>query len=331
MFSPKRPSPTWKVWLALVLLYGLLAGNLTSLHAFAVNFGPKEGMRAERHALIVSMEGGDKPWAYRVGVPMAVEHPLRDIAKAVGAEDPDAREYPYLVIRFLATFLVLLQTHLLIEVFASRRMAMVGALWVAALHGPSFEHYWFQPASEPDHALWLTAALLTIRRRDRWLFPLLLLASLIRETSIFIVALHVALRWKEEHPQRTVLRALALAVVWAGPFLWLREVVVLGPPEDNHNVAYYLKKNLFNFEWIWYAFSFVGPWIILPLLGIRHVPPQLRRMMAVLVPYIVLVFAFGRIREVRLWLPLTVAWVPAAVVVLNQWVKDEANSRISAR
>ena len=48
-----------------------------------------------------------------------------------------------------------------------------------------------------------------------------------------------------------------------------------------------------------------------------------------MVPYLGLVFTFGRIREVRLLLPATVAFVPAAMVTLERWL-TEASSPDSA-
>jgi hypothetical protein len=41
-----------------------------------------------------------------------------------------------------------------------------------------------------------------------------------------------------------------------------------------------------------------------------------------MIPYLGLVLFFGRIREVRLLLPTTIAFIPATLVVLSQWLND---------
>jgi len=311
--------PRYRAWLIIGVLYAGLAGSLTSFHAFQVNFGPRIGYRTERHRNIVNFEEGRKPWAYRVLVPLAVEHPGEDILHAAGLEKPASREYAYLVVRFSSTWLTLLLTHLLIARFASPAMALSGGLLVAALHGPSVEHYWFQPASGPDHVLWLATALLTLSGKDRWLFPLVFFGAFNRETVVFAVPIHLALRWGHEPLRRTLLRSAVLLVFWAVPFLMLRELITLSP-KRSRTAAKYLMKNLTDPEWQWYAVAFSGAWIGVTAVGWRHVPVPLRRLVGVMVPYMGLILTFGRIREVRLLLPATVGFVPAAMVVIERWL-----------
>lgn len=313
--------PRTRAWLIVGLLYAGLAGSLTSFHAFQVNFGPRLGFRTERHRNIVNFEEGKKPWAYRVLVPLAVEHPVEDVLQSAGLEKPNSREYAYLVVRFSSTWLTLLLTHLLIARFASPSMALAGGLLVAALHGPSIEHYWFQPASGPDHVLWLAAALLTLSGKDRWLFPLVFFGAFNRETIVFVVPIHLALRWRREPLQRTLLRSAVLMLLWAVPFMMLRELIVLSP-KRTRTAAKYFMKNLTDPEWQWYAVTFSGVWIGVTAAGWRHVPRPLKRLIGVMLPYLALILAFGRIREVRLLLPATVAFVPAAMVVMERWLAE---------
>lgn len=308
-----------RAWLAVGLLYLGLAGSVTSLHAVEVNFGPKAHKRAHRHADIIELSGGRKPWAFRVAVPLVVEHPLEDILDTVGVSKAHTREYGYLLVRFASTWLTILLSHLLIARFTRPALAVAGALLVGALHGPSIAHYWFQPASGPDHVLWLAAALLTLSRRDGWLYPLIFLGAWNRETIVFVVPIYLALRWGTEPTRRTLERAVVLGLLWVLPFVWLRGTIELSPRPTSTPVQHLL-RNLRSFEWQWYALCFAGAWAAVPLLGWRHLPAPLRRLMWVMVPYLGLVLAFGRIREVRLLLPLTVAFVPATMVVLQRWL-----------
>ena len=193
---------------------------------------------------------------------------------------------------------------------------------MGALHGPSTEHYWFQPASGPDHVLWLATALLTLSRRDRWLYPLVFLGALNRETIVFAIPIYLALRWGTEVWYRTLQRAVVMGLLWLAPFLWLRSVVQLRPTVGP-TVQEYAWRNLTDLEWQFYAFAFAGVWFLVPLLGWKHLSGALRRLICMMLPYLALVLAFGRIREVRLLLPTTVAFIPATMVVLKVWLKPD--------
>ena len=208
------------------------------------------------------------------------------------------------------------------------QQSLARQLLVAALHGPSVEHYWFQPASGPDHVLWLLAALLTLSGRDRWLYPLVFIGAFNRETVVFVVPIHFALRWGKEPLSRLLVRCAVLMVLWAVPFLLLRELITLSP-KKGRTVTKYFMKNLTDPEWQWYAAAFSGAWIGMTAVGWRHIPGPLKRLVGVMLPYLGLILAFGRIREVRLLLPATVAFVPAAMVVLERWLDELGPRRLS--
>jgi len=305
--------------LALGLLYLGLSGSLTSFHAFQINFGPKYDKRIERHEQIVNLEDGRKPWAYRVAIPYAVEHPIADALEQTGISRAYAREYGYLLIRFVSTWLTLILSHLLIGRFTTPTMAFAGTLFIGALHGPSTEHYWFQPASGPDHVLWLATALLTLHKRDAWIYPLIFLGAWNRETIVFAIPIYLALRWGTEPLRRTLERVILMGLLWLTPFLLLRGWIQLGLKETAPPGILF-RRNLRSFEWQVYAAFFAGPWYAIPLLGWRRLTPPLRRLIVVMIPYLGLVLFFGRIREVRLLLPTTVAFIPATMVVLSQWL-----------
>lgn len=308
--------------IVIAALYLGLSMSLTSFHAFQVNFGPNEGKREVRHERIVQLEGGQKPWAYRAAVPLAVEHQIEPVLRTIGVSKETSREYGYLVVRFAATWLTLLLSHALIRRFTTDQMALSGTLLIGALHGPSVEHYWFQPASGPDHVFWLVTALLTLSKRDAWLYAVVFLGAFNRETIVFAIPIYLALRWGTEPARRTLERAFVMGLLWLTPFIWLRGTVALRY-SASPTVREYAMRNLTDFEWQFYALAFAGVWYVVPLMGWRHLSHPLRRLILMMVPYLGLVLAFGRIREVRLLLPTTVAFVPAAMVVLNAWLKQD--------
>lgn len=318
-----RLSARTRSLVAMVLLYVGLSTILTSLHGYNVNYGPKDHKRTARHERIIDMRG-ESPWAYRLAVPYAAEGISRALAPLPISEQ-DRREGGYLAIRWVSMLVTFLAFHGFQRFFLPRAWALAGTLLLAALHGPSFEHYWFQPASAPDLMLWTLGAYLTMKRKDAWLFPMIVLGALNRETVVFLIPIHIALRWGEEPLQKLALRAGALGLAWLVPFVGVRTVVEVTGWANGKSATDFLMSNLTRTEWIGYALAFAGTWTLLPFLGWRSVPPRLRRLILVMGPYIGLIFAFGRIREVRLLLPMGLAFIPAMMLVLQGWETDAAD------
>jgi hypothetical protein len=168
--------------LVLLLLLGAL---LTSMHAYVVNYGENRGMRKERHERILSMTG-EAPWAYRVLSPALAEGTARVVGPRM-ARPIDRRESGYLLWRLVWTSGFLVAFHRLLERWLPPTWALLGAVLVAALHGPSYLHYWYQPDSPGDLFAWTLAALLTVQGRDRWLFPLMVIAALNPNMPVVLV------------------------------------------------------------------------------------------------------------------------------------------------
>jgi hypothetical protein len=63
---------------------------------------------------------------------------------------------------------------------------------------------------------------------------------------------------------------------------------------------------------------FLGGLLVVPWSGWSRRPPELRRLALVLwLTYVPLQLVFGRIREVRLLLPLAIALIPLALLALR--------------
>jgi len=303
---------SWWLYGGLYLGLSLL---LVQFHAELVNFGPRSQKRFQRHEQIL-VRRGEAPWTFRLAVPWAAEL-LSPVFEAAGLPHRRAVESAYLVWRWLFTLGLFLLFHRFLAHWLEPPYPLLGTLLLAALHAPSYLHYWFQPASALDLLLWTAALVLTLRGRHAWLFPLLLLGALNRETSVFIVLLHGGLQWGREPWRRLGLRLAALTVVWALPVallrLWTGEVswahgsTPLGMLQANFNHP----------AWLLYAASFWGLLWAVPVLGWRRFPPELRRLALVLVPYLGLQLAFGRIRELRLLLPLGLVLVPMYLLLLR--------------
>ncbi len=317
MHTPRRLD---RIHLSLYLGLALL---LTQLHGEWINMGPKVGKRAERHAQIIS-GAGEAPWVHRLVVPWAAELTGRVIAELGGLPKQRSVEIGYLVWRWVFTFGLFLLFHRYLGHWVPPPWPLLGTLLVVGLHGPSYVHYWFQPASSLDLLLWVACAVLTLERRWLWIFPLILLGSLNRETSVFIVLIHGALLWGREPLRPVALRMAGLAVCWALPFLALRWLVPGAGWAHGTSPWGMFLANLGSPGWLLYAACFWGVLWALPLLSWRTLPQTLRALLVVLLPYLALQLAFGRIREVRLLLPMALAFVPVLVIVLRARQREQA-------
>ncbi|MEL6345462.1 MAG: hypothetical protein AAFV53_20305 [Myxococcota bacterium] len=315
------PKLTWSGLLWVSIIYGLLTVLLMQFHGYQINFGEWYDQREQRHSRLVNNEG-DTPWAFRIIVPMAAEQMRNELAASDLLTRAQAREFSYLLLRFGFTVGFLLLFHIYLTRWVSPAWAMVGGMWMIALQGLSYINYWYQPASALDLLLWLAAVELTLRRQDRWLIPLLIVGTLNRETAIFMIALHAGARYGDEPLADLASRCQVLVGFWAAVYLGLRTYIhPVGTA--NRPVIKHIQDNL-NGEWLGYAFFFVSPMMVMPTLSPRKVPAVLWRIALALVPYLLLVLVFGRVREVRLLLPLAIPFIPASLILLRDQLEPDA-------
>lgn len=318
-------------------LYFGLALVLTQLHGDRVNHGPREAKRLDRHARILKGTG-DAPWGYRVGTPVVVEAARRAVDGPLPASLPGSRtaerralsvnlERGYLAVRFTALFGFLALFHTWLRRFGSSTEALAGTTLAAALHAPAFNHYWFQPSSSVDLLLWTGTLVALDKDRDRWVPLLVVVGAINRETALFMVLFYGAMRFGSMAHSQLLARMAGLTVLWLIPQAVIRTTI--GPltwagrgatPVD------YLTANLTHPEWMLYAASFLGVLWLMPALAWKKAPRELRALVVVLAPYVVLQFLFGRIREVRLFLPLVVVLVPLFLL----WIRTTEAASTSA-
>lgn len=305
--------------LVLFLLYLGLAACLSSFQAWIFSIGPHGVERVLRHDQIVG-HVGEAPWTYRLLVPTLVEA-TRGIPEGLGWDPAPAIEATYAGWQFVFLLPLLLLFHGWMRAWVDPVWAVAGSLFFVALQGPSYAWYWFQPDSLPDLVAWLGVALLSLRApgpADGWLFALVLAGALNRETVVFAVGLHLALRWGREAPLPLLARTAALGLCWLAVFLGVRWRVGDRPWASDDTPAEYLADNLGSADWLGYALAFFGVAWIAPLGGWRLAPPALRRAALLMLPYLALQLLFGRIREVRLLLPLALVLVPMGALWLRR-------------
>jgi len=323
-------------WFVLGMLYLLISLSLALFHGHLINVGQRfeEGLRSFQHYQLITQDAERTfprlqllPYAYRILVPYTVEG-MNNVTTAILGGDIPFRiekvnlENFYILIRGLTMFATFVGFHKLLECYVETPWALGGTFFLAAIHGPTFIFYWYQPSSPLDLCLWIWAAYLTIKRKDWYLFPIMLVGAFNRETIVFMILVHFALRYGNEPLKKLFFRCTILGVIWASVFFGMRIALPMDNAEHANKWVGFLNENLSNFHWQQYAFIFVCSWAFFPIFFWKKMPPELKRLVYTLIPYIALIFLFGRIREVRLFLPLCIPMIPATMLFLKERLEN---------
>lgn len=290
---------------AALLLAGLAAG-LVALYTSAVESHHLAlRMSVHRELLDASIES---PFRYRVLAPLLTELMVRAFEPVAGR--PQAFQLAYTIWNFAGVFALLWATRLLAGLWLGPGRALLGAVFLALPLWVSFRIQPYAPWSAPEAALFVLGLLALAGQRGSWLLALVVVATLNRETALFLplAALATACPWPPV-PAREVLTRLrvplAALALWGLTYGILR--LVIGPAPRVLGLAETLAQNVKpgNVETALRQLAlFLGPaWLLFPL-GIRRAPPFLRRACLVILPALVLYAVFGRWREVRILLPL---------------------------
>jgi hypothetical protein len=299
------------------IIYLSLAFTLTFYHAQNINrlYWVE---RSEFHQGI--MKGDFKsPYQYRIVVPVLAETGGWIVEKALGLSSDKssalAREIFYILLQFVATFLLFILFHLYLKTWFTSEMAFGGTLILACLHLYTFQHYFYQPDS-PFNLMFLTLAAFLMNRGEfkGWLYPLTFLGSLTRETFGLVVPLHFS---KFGFNKETIKHTLGLFGTWLAVQIFLRAVFGIRPPFPSRPIII----NVYEIGWAIFLFSLM--WLI-PLLYFKRLPIFLRRALFMFgTPLILANFFFGKVEETRIFLDLAIVIIPCVLFFLVDVKTDD--------
>jgi hypothetical protein len=311
ILTVKRSEFTARVTLkAASVIYLSLALMLTYFH-FQIIDRPFVNARSEFHQGIIQ---GDfkSPYQYRVLAPWLAEAGGRLVEKVVqlpeGRPSQMVREAFYSAERLVSLCLLFFFFHLFLEAYFSSELAFAGVLLLAGVHAYTYHSYFYQPDS-PINLMFLAVGLYLIVRRGPggWLYPLMIAASLNRETSGVIAALHLAYFGLS---RKTMKHTAGLILVWAAVQILLR--TVYGPRPSFE--ARPLWINLYEIHWPFFLFSFI--WFV-PLIYYSLLPQFFRRALLLFAPPVIAAnFLFGKFEETRLFLDLSLILIPCTFIAL---------------
>ncbi len=261
------------------------------------------------------------PNQYRALTPWLVQYlvqPLHLTSTIYGA---------YAVLRGLLVALTLWCFDRYLRTWFSRPAAAAGALCLAALI--PFTYFAVIQESDPLNLLVIVLGFLAIaRKRDLWLFPLMLVGTLNRETTLLLPAEYFLARWKEEPSGRVISRTALLTACWAVVFTGLH--LAYGH-RANYTEQIMWDSNLATAMPTLRAFVFLGVLWVLPWFAPKDTPPLLRRTLWLVPPFVALHYIVAVVQEVRLFLPLLPILLPLSWWVLFPEARQQAKPAAPAR
>lgn len=200
----------------------------------------------------------------------------------------------------------------------------------------------FYPADVP--AIFFFILGLIFLRKQQWTayYPLLILATLNRETSCFLIFAFLLTQWGRERPGQLAAHLLLQSVIWlsiqyslrvifrhnlgAGTFEnhWAANLTVLG---EIFSFFTHGRINLHgtfallgNFGWIW---------ILIPLAW-REQPLFFKRLLWIVIPFCAGMSVVGNLDEVRLYNELLPILTAPAIFSVRQWLRAADENRPAA-
>ena len=259
------------------------------------------------------------PYRYRVLVPVLLEMGMRAFAFVGSPQQAfQAASLTYECAGFVMQFLAL---YALFRQFFAALTAFLGVTFAAGMTVLTLAYFTYQPWSILEVAFFALGFLLAYRRRWAWLTLVVVLASLNRETgvflplAVFLESLNEFPSWRMRSIRRETVLAFGLVLLSTAIFLGLR--LVRGSAEPVDQLPDVIRRNLERNNLIAAAMGvplLLGFGWIYAVLGWRSAPEFLRRMARV-VPFYLAAFAiWGWWREVRILTSLYPVLVPLVLV-----------------
>ncbi len=296
----------WKTWVPLYLVLTLASGFVD----FRVRAYPDRPMREYVPEVVTGT--ADAPGLYRVLIPFTLHWSVQ----ATGA-DPAVVWH---VTRLAWFFTAWVAMHVYLRTWFPVGVAVGGTSLCAALLPLTYTNSWAHPDHIPELALFTLGCLAVARGRDGWFAFLLVLATLNRETAVFLVMLYaVAAPFSRERAIRSVGFAglwaalyggLRLARGFKGYDMWqlgrnLNFLKLLPPGYDPYYRAY-----------AWFGVALVVPLLYVALRTRRRQPVFVRRATWIVPAVLGVGTAFSSIIESRIFTPVLPLLVPALMFSL---------------
>lgn len=251
------------------------------------------------------------PYAYRLLVPYLIKWlgvPFSKFAAPLNVFFWGYVTYSLLAIEFSA--LVLFR---MLRLWFDALLSIVGIAMFCLMVAVAAHYDVFQPWSQLEPGLYAAAIILAVRRRGWWALLLTIIATLNRETGLFVALLFGCALSGPWFDRKRICWTAVLVAAWFAVFWGLRQTI--GMVADRYTVEYCWDQNLVSFSintTLTASAAFFA--VMLPAVFSKgRIPSEIRRCSLILVLYVPLVTLFGLWWEVRHWLPIACILLPLAV------------------
>jgi Dolichyl-phosphate-mannose-protein mannosyltransferase len=250
------------------------------------------------------------PERYRVLVPAIVEGPIRLFARVMPYDQ--AFDRAYAIFYFLAMVSMLWALYAYLTEWFTDEQALVGVLLVACTIRITIRQHDWAPGSYLEPGFFSIALLLILRDRRWWFAFLVAVASLSRETGVFLVLLYLA---TAPFNRRSLWTATMYLAVSGAVFVGVR--LVLGDAERYWTLGRVLETNLSQPSLaVFNVAVFLGAVWLFAILGFARAPVFARRAAAIIPIYLGAIAVWGIWWEVRLLMPIYPLVLPLALSYL---------------
>ena len=306
--------------------YSLLtiAAVLAVRYYYSVDY-PNYALRLESHRRIIDGEAFS-PYQYRVLVPFAAEGFIRILSNLVSAKS--AFLIAYGAYDLFAFGLLLFGLRSWLTRWFDEKLTFLALAYVGATLPIALQNHYYQPWSFIEAGLFCLGLSAIVARQYVALAAIVVIASLNRETALFLPLALLAFNWRSGRPdeaRRGMLVGVALLAVTLALFFGLR--MMLGDAPREKTLAQILQHNLQPSSLamtLVYTGLFLGPFWLFALRGRPAAPAPVRRLSIVVPLYAAAILVWGVWYEVRLWMPLYPILLALALSYLKPFVSPTA-------
>ena len=270
------------------------------------------------------------PYRYRILIPLIAEAFARVLSAACSREI--AFRLAYAICDLTAVAVLLIALFVWLREWFSTDRSLIGVLFVAGTMPIALQDHYFQPWSLPETAL-LAAALLAVRRRRYGVLAgLVAVASLNRETAVFIPLAFLVtgvdfrkLVDRRKSEVTPMLLSVGLFALWLAIFWGLRYFRGSAAPVATISGLLHANTTPGNLaRAVLNGSLFLGVFWAFAVLGYRSAPRFVQRLAWIIPPYVVTVGLWGVWYEVRLLMPLYPVLIPMGLsFVYREEATDE--------
>lgn len=214
----------------------------------------------------------------------------------------------------------------------SREAAVGGVFATAAALPLTYTNSWAHPDSVPELALFTLGCLAVVRRAEWSGLLILAVATLNRETSVFLVLAYVLVGpWSWPHLAKAAGGAAVAVALLVGLRLW-RGVEHYDYWQLGRNIAFLgllpAGYDVYKRAYAWFIVALVGPATVLIVRGWSRIPSDARSLAITAIPFVITGLTLSSIIEPRIFIPLFPLLLPALMCTLLQPINRKEEIRL---